>query len=125
MTDYPLSKLFYDLHNDPKLAAEYRADMAGFLDRYDISPAMRDAVMADDVGAIAPHVNAYLLRVLFPGARHAAAGIHGAAQRARRQGQAAAEGGRPWLASSASSRRATVRSSRGTGRSCRRATARS
>ena len=65
MTDYALSKLFYDLHNDPKLAAEYRADMTGFLDRYGISPAMRAAVMADDVGAIAPHVNAYLLRFYF------------------------------------------------------------
>ena len=65
MTDYPLSKLFYDLHNDPKLAAEYRADMTGFLDRYGVSPEMRKAVMADDVGAIAPHVNAYLLRFYF------------------------------------------------------------
>ena len=65
MTDYSLSKLFYDLHNDPKLAAEYRADMTGFLDRYGISPEMRKAIMADDVGAIAPHVNAYLLRFYF------------------------------------------------------------
>jgi hypothetical protein len=65
MTDYRLSKLFYDLHNDPKLAAEYRADMPGFLDRYGISPQMRNAIMTDDVGAIAPHVNAYLLRFYF------------------------------------------------------------
>ena len=65
MTDYWLSKLFYDLHNDPKLAAEYRADMPGFLDRYDISPEMREAVLGDDVGKIAPHVNAYLLRFYF------------------------------------------------------------
>jgi hypothetical protein len=65
MTDYSLSKLFYDLHNDPKLAARYRADMTGFLDRYGISPEMRKAIMADDVGAIAPHVNAYLLRFYF------------------------------------------------------------
>ena len=65
MTDYRLSKLFYDLHNDPKLAAEYRADMPGFLHRYDISPEMREAVLSDDVGKIAPHVNAYLLRFYF------------------------------------------------------------
>ena len=39
--------------------------MTGFLDRYGISPEMRKAVMADDVGAIAPHVNAYLLRFYF------------------------------------------------------------
>ena len=27
MTDYWVSKLFFDLHHDAKLAAEYRADM--------------------------------------------------------------------------------------------------
>ena len=31
MTDYSLSKLFYDLHNDPKLAAEYRAELEAFV----------------------------------------------------------------------------------------------
>ncbi len=65
MTDYWLSKLFYDLHNDPKLAAEYRGNMQAVLDRYSLSPAMRKAVLADDVGAVAPHVNAYLLRFYF------------------------------------------------------------
>ena len=39
--------------------------MVGFLDRYEISPEMREAVLADDVGKIAPHVNAYLLRFYF------------------------------------------------------------
>lgn len=65
MTDYRLSKLFYDLHNDPKLAAQYRVDMTGFLDRYEISPEMREAVLNDDVAKIAPHINAYLLRFYF------------------------------------------------------------
>jgi hypothetical protein len=65
MTDYRMSKLFYDLHNDEKLAAEYRANMIAVVDRYDLSPEMRKAVLADDVGAIAPHVNAYLLRFYF------------------------------------------------------------
>ena len=65
MTDYSLSKLFYDLHNDPKLAAEYRADMGAVLARYDLLPAMLRAVQADDVAAVAPHVNAYLLRFYF------------------------------------------------------------
>ena len=65
MTDYTLSKLFYDLHNDPKLAAEYRADMGSVLARYDLAPGMLKAVQSDDVAAIAPHVNAYLLRFYF------------------------------------------------------------
>ena len=65
MTDYSLSKLFYDLHNDPKLAAEYRADMGTVLARYNLSPEMLRAVQADDVATVAPHVNAYLLRFYF------------------------------------------------------------
>jgi hypothetical protein len=32
MTDYWVSKLFFDLQHDPKLAAEYRADMAAVID---------------------------------------------------------------------------------------------
>jgi hypothetical protein len=65
MTDYWLSKLFYDLHNDPKLAAEYRGNMQTVLDRYSLAPEMRKALLCDDVGAVAPHVNAYLLRFYF------------------------------------------------------------
>jgi hypothetical protein len=65
MTDYWLSKLFYDLHNDPKLAAEYRASMSAVLSRYELKPEVRKAVFEDDVGALAPLVNAYLLRFYF------------------------------------------------------------
>ena len=65
MTDYTLSKLFNDLHNDPKLAAEYRAGMGTVLARYGLAPGMLKAVQSDDVAAIAPHVNAYLLRFYF------------------------------------------------------------
>jgi hypothetical protein len=65
MTDYWLSKLFFDLQHDPKLAADYRADMASVIDRYEIKPELRQALLADDVGAIAPLVNAYLLRFYF------------------------------------------------------------
>ena len=66
MTDYWVSKLFFDLQQDGKLAAEYRADMPGVLARYDIKPDIRKALLEDDVGKIAPLVNAYLLR--FPSA---------------------------------------------------------
>jgi hypothetical protein len=65
MTDYWLSKLFFDLQHDPKLASEFRGDMDTVLDRYEITPEIRKAVREDDVGTIAPLVNAYLLRFYF------------------------------------------------------------
>lgn len=64
MTDYWLSKLFFDLQ-DPKAAAEYRATPDAVLDRYELAPAVRQAVQDDDVAALAPRVNAYLLRFYF------------------------------------------------------------
>jgi hypothetical protein len=60
-TDYALSQLFFDLQNGAK-AAEYRADRAAVLDRYDLEPEIRTAVLADDVATFAPLVNPYLLR---------------------------------------------------------------
>ena len=65
MTDYWVSKLFFDLQQDPKLAAEYRADMAAVIGRYEIKPELRKALLEDDVGTLAPLVNAYLLRFYF------------------------------------------------------------
>ena len=65
MTDYWVSKLFFDLQQDANLAAEYRADMPGVLARYEIKPDVRQALLEDDVGKIAPLVNAYLLRFYF------------------------------------------------------------
>ena len=65
LTDYWVSKLFFDLQQDAKLAAEYRADMPGVLARYEIKPDVRQALLEDDVGKIAPLVNAYLLRFYF------------------------------------------------------------
>lgn len=65
MTDYWLSKLFFDLQS-PQAAAEYRAGRAKVLARYpQLKPELRTAALADDVGALAPHVNAYLLRFYF------------------------------------------------------------
>ncbi|HEY5341085.1 MAG TPA: hypothetical protein VIK27_08680 [Candidatus Aquilonibacter sp.] len=60
-TDYALSKLFFDLQSAPAAAA-YRADRAAVLERYGLEPAVRAAVLADDIAAIAPLVNPYLLR---------------------------------------------------------------
>jgi hypothetical protein len=60
-TDYVLSKLFFDLQNGAA-AAQYRADRGAVLDRYDLAPEIRAAVLADDVATLAPLVNPYLLR---------------------------------------------------------------
>jgi hypothetical protein len=65
MTDYWVSKLFFDLQHDPALAAQYRKDMASVIDRYEIKPDIRQALLSDDLGVIAPLVNAYLLRFYF------------------------------------------------------------
>ena len=54
MTDYWVSKLFFDLQQDAKLAAEYRTDMPGVLARYEIKPDIRKALLEDDVGKIVP-----------------------------------------------------------------------
>lgn len=64
MTDYWLSKLCFDLQR-PGVAAEYRADRGKVLARYPLAPEIIEALMRDDVAAIAPHVNAYLLRYYF------------------------------------------------------------
>jgi len=64
MTDYWLSKLFYDLQQ-PALGAEYRANREAVLDRYNIKPEVKAAVLADDVPVMARLVNPYLLRYYF------------------------------------------------------------
>jgi hypothetical protein len=64
MTDYWVSKLFYDLQR-PAAAAEYRASRESVLARYPLKPEVRAVVMADDVAALAKLVNPYLLRYYF------------------------------------------------------------
>jgi hypothetical protein len=64
MTDYWLNKLFFDLQQ-PELAAQYKNDRDAVLSRYPLRPELRRAVLADDLPALAPHVNAYLLRFYF------------------------------------------------------------
>lgn len=64
MTDYWLSKLCFDLQA-PAAAAEYRADRDKVLARYPLAPEVVAAIRADDVLALAPRVNAYLLRYFF------------------------------------------------------------
>jgi hypothetical protein len=64
MTDYWVSKLFYDL-SQPGGATDYRADRASVLARYPLKPEARAAVLADDVAVLARLVNPYLLRYYF------------------------------------------------------------
>ena len=64
MTDYWLSKLFFDLQS-PENMKRWREDRDAVLKDYPISKAMKQAVFSDDIAAIGPHVNAYLLRFYF------------------------------------------------------------
>jgi protocatechuate 4,5-dioxygenase alpha chain len=59
---YFLNKLFYDTQRAETLAA-YRQDPAAFLDAYRLSPEVRAAVAANDIGAMyRAGANPYLLR---------------------------------------------------------------
>ena len=64
MRDYWLSKLFFDLQT-PAAAAEFRANRDAVLARYPLKPEVRAAVESNDVAALAPLVNEYLLRFYF------------------------------------------------------------
>ena len=64
MTDYWLSKLFFDIQS-PENLAKWKSDPESVLQNYPLSADMRTAVLAGDLEAIAPHVNAYLLRFYF------------------------------------------------------------
>lgn len=64
MRDYWLSKLFYDLQS-PVLAAEFRAERDKVLARYELAPAVKEAIARVDVPFLAERTNAYLLRYYF------------------------------------------------------------
>ena len=64
MSDYWLSKLFYDLQQ-PALGAAYRADRAKVIANYPLKPEAKAAALADDVAVLARLVNPYLLRYYF------------------------------------------------------------
>lgn len=64
MTDYWLSKLFFDLQ-DPAAAAEFRAHRESVLGRYPIAGEVKQAVLANDVTYLAQRTNPYLLRYFF------------------------------------------------------------
>ena len=64
MTDYWLSKMFFDLQS-PAAAAEFRADPQKVLARYPLAEDVRARVLANDVPFLAKRTNPYLLRYFF------------------------------------------------------------
>ena len=64
MTDYWLSKMFFDLQT-PAAAAEYRADRSKIIARYPLADDVKEALRADDVVFLSKRVNPYLLRYYF------------------------------------------------------------
>lgn len=64
MRDYWLSKLFFDMQT-PANAAEYAAEREKVLRRYPIKAEVLKSLQEDDVAALAPKVNPYLLRFYF------------------------------------------------------------
>ena len=64
MRDYWLNKLFFDLQQ-PAVSAEFKKDRDTVLARYPMNADLRRAVIEDDIGALVPHTNAYLLRFYY------------------------------------------------------------
>lgn len=61
MTDYWLSKLFFDLQSPPNLA-RWKEDPDAVMADYPLEPEVRKAVLENDLETLAPRVNAYLFR---------------------------------------------------------------
>ena len=64
MTDYWLSKLFFDLQS-PATAAEFRAEREKVLTRYALDERVKRALVENDVPFLAARTNPYLLRYYF------------------------------------------------------------
>jgi hypothetical protein len=65
VTDYWLNKLFFDLQQQPEKAARFKSDLKAVLADYPLKPNLREAVINDDLAALATHANAYLLRFYY------------------------------------------------------------
>ncbi|MFM9972506.1 MAG: hypothetical protein ACKVQK_29360 [Burkholderiales bacterium] len=59
-----MSKLFFDMQS-PANAEEYAADPNKVLSRYPLKPEVLKSLQDNDVAALAPKVNPYLLRFYF------------------------------------------------------------
>jgi hypothetical protein len=63
--NYPLSKLFHDLYSNKSLASEYQKDRQAVLAHYELTADIVTALLTDDVAALAPFTNGFLLRYYF------------------------------------------------------------
>jgi hypothetical protein len=52
MSLYQLQKFLYDINRDPRAQEQYRADVPGLLDRYELTGEERGALAAGDIGLI-------------------------------------------------------------------------
>ncbi len=64
MTDYWLSKLFFDLQS-PAVAAEYRANRDAVIRKYPLNDEVVTAIRENNVPFLARRTNPYLLRYFF------------------------------------------------------------
>lgn len=64
MTDYWLSKLFFDSQK-PDVSARLREDSEAVWRDYDLAEDRLAALRENNVAALAPHANPYLLRFYF------------------------------------------------------------
>ena len=65
MLDYRLSKMCYELHTSPALADEYRLERGPVIARYQLAPAVVQALFDNDVAFLARRLNGFLLRYYF------------------------------------------------------------
>jgi hypothetical protein len=52
MSLYQLQKFLFDINRDPAVQSEYRAAAATLVQRYDLTPEERDAIVGGDIGLI-------------------------------------------------------------------------
>jgi len=52
MSLYQMQKFLFDINRDPGVQRQYHADLAGLLNRYDLSAEERDAIAKGDIGLI-------------------------------------------------------------------------
>jgi hypothetical protein len=52
MSLYQLQKFLYDLNRDARVQQEYRADLAGLVERYELTDEERTAIVESNVGLI-------------------------------------------------------------------------
>lgn len=52
MSLYQMQKFLFEINRDAGVQRQYRADAGGLLDRYDLTPEERGAILAGDIGLL-------------------------------------------------------------------------